>query len=67
MFFPLQRAKDGSGTIRYEWSADGRKLELTIRCFVNERRQMAVCNLLHVKGDGIRCGLGDDGFAEMKR
>ena len=66
-FFPLQKTKDGSGTIRYEWCAEDKELELTIRCFVNERRQMAVCTLLHVKGDGIGGGLADDGFAEMRR
>ena len=58
-FFPLQKAKDGSGTIRYEWNVEDKELELTIRCFVNERRQMAVCTLLHVKGDGIGGGLAD--------
>ena len=58
-FFPLRREADGSGTIRYEWSVEGRELELVIKCFVNARRQMAVCSCLHVKGDGIRCGLGD--------
>ena len=66
-FFPLQKTKDGSGTIRYEWNVEDKELELTIRCFVNERRQMAVCTLLHVKGDGIGGGLADDGFAEMRR
>ena len=58
-FFPLQKEKDGSGTIRYEWRVGDKELELTIRCFVNERRQMAVCTLLHVKGDGIGGGLAD--------
>ena len=57
--FPLRREADGSGTIRYEWNVEDKELELTIRCFVNERRQMAVCTLLHVKGDGIGGGLAD--------
>ena len=59
LFYPLQKEKDGSGTIRYEWSANGKTLELFVKCYVNERRQMAVCTLLHVKGDGLRAGLGD--------
>ena len=59
-FFPLQMEKDGSGTIRYMWSANGKALELFVKCYVNERRQMAVCTLLHVKGDGIRAGLADE-------
>ena len=59
LFYPLQKEKDGSGTIRYEWSANGKTLELFVKCYVNERRQMAVCTLLHVKGDGIHAGLGD--------
>ena len=59
MFFPLQWESDGSGTIRYEWNANGKTLELFVKCYVNERRQMAVCTLLHVKGDGLRAGLGD--------
>ena len=59
MFYPLQIEKDGSGTIRYEWNANGKTLELLVKCYVNERRQMAVCTLLHVKGDGLRAGLGD--------
>jgi len=59
MFYPLQIEKDGSGTIRYEWNANGKTLELFVKCYVNERRQMAVCTLLHVKGDGLRAGLGD--------
>jgi hypothetical protein len=60
LFYPLQKEKDGSGTIRYEWSANGKTLELYVKCYVNERRQMAVCTLLHVKGDGIRAGLADE-------
>ena len=60
MFYPLQMEKDGSGTIRYEWSANGKTLELFVKCYVNERRQMAVCTLLHVKGDGIHAGLADE-------
>ena len=59
MFYPLQIEKDGSGTIRYEWNANGKTLELYVKCYVNERRQMAVCTLLHVKGDRLRAGLGD--------
>ena len=59
LFYPLRMEKDGSGTIRYEWSANGKTLELFVKCYVNERRQMAVCTLLHVKGDGLRAGLGD--------
>ena len=61
--FPLQKEKDGSGTIRYEWRANGKELELLVKCFVNERRQMAVCTLLHVKGDGI-CGFLGDGLQD---
>ncbi len=59
MFYPLQIEKDGSGTIRYEWNANDKTLELLVKCHVNERRQMAVCTLLHVKGDRLRAGLGD--------
>ena len=59
LFYPLQMEKDGSGTIRYEWNANGKTLELFVKCYVNERRQMAVCTLLHVKGDRLRAGLGD--------
>ena len=60
LFYPLQKEKDGSGTIRYEWNANGKTLELYVKCYVNERRQMAVCTLLHVKGDGIHAGLADE-------
>ena len=56
MFTPLHTADDGAGTILYEWDFDGRRIELVVKCFVNERRQMAVCSWLHVKGDSIWCG-----------
>ena len=28
--------------------------ELVVRCYVNAKKQMAVCTLLHTKGDDIR-------------
>ena len=56
---PLVMEKDRSGTVRYWWKRDGRELELLVKCYANERRQMAVCTLLHVKGDGIDGGLAD--------
>ena len=56
---PLVMEKDRSGTVRYWWKRDGRELELLVKCYANERRQMAVCTLLHVKGDGILGGLGE--------
>lgn len=33
------------------------ELELVVRGYANARRQMAVCCLLHAKGDGIKAGL----------
>ena len=56
---PLVMEKDRSGPVRYWWKRDGRELELLVKCYANERRQMAVCTLLHVKGDGILGGLGE--------
>ena len=32
------------------------ELELVVRGYVNAKRQMAVCSLLHTKGDGIKAG-----------
>ena len=32
------------------------ELELVVRGYVNAKRQMAVCSLLHAKGDGIKAG-----------
>ena len=39
----------GAGTILYEWDIGGKRVELVVKCYVNERRQMAVCTCLHVK------------------
>ena len=47
----------GAGTILYEWDIGGKRVELVVKCYVNERRQMAVCTCLHVKGDAISCGI----------
>ena len=49
MGFKLE--KDGSGTVRHEWAANGETVELLVKCYANARRQMAVCCLLHAKGD----------------
>ena len=59
-FTPLHGGSDGAGTITYEWEADGRKIELVVKCFVNERRQMAVCTYIHTKGDPITCNMRKD-------
>ena len=59
LIVPLVMEKDKSGTVRYWWKRGGRELELLVKCYVNERRQMAVCTLLHEKGDGIGGGLQD--------
>ncbi len=59
MYTPLRKGGDGSGTLSYEWDSGGRKIELLVKCYVNDRRQMAVCTLLHVKGDGICGGIAD--------
>ena len=32
------------------------ELELVVRGYVNAKKQMAVCSLLHTKGDGIKAG-----------
>ena len=57
MFTPPHKGDDGASTILYSWQRDGREVELVVKCYVNERRQMAVCSWLHVKGDSIWCGL----------
>ena len=54
---PLKLEKDGSGTVRHEWVANGATVELLVKCYANARRQMAVCCLLHVKGDSIAARL----------
>ena len=55
MGFKLE--KDGSGTVRHEWAANGATVELLVKCYANARRQMAVCCLLHTKGDSIAARL----------
>ena len=59
MFAPLRRESDGSGTITYEWEAGGRQVEFVVKCFVNAKRQMAVCTYIHTKGDSINCRLSE--------
>ncbi len=56
-FQPLRRQADGTGLITYEWKSGEIPLVLDIRCAVNQRRQMAVSAMLHVKGDDIRTSL----------
>ena len=39
--------------MKRESIAKAAELELVVRAYVNQRRQMAVCCLLHTKGDDI--------------
>ena len=44
----------GCGEVKFFWERKtGGISELIVRGYVNARRQMAVCTLLHTKGDGI--------------
>ena len=48
--------KKGCYETTYWWKPDPTKaeeVELVVRAYVNQRRQMAVCCLLHTKGDDI--------------
>lgn len=56
---PLRIGQDGAGTITYGWGMEGRQVELVVKCFVNERRQMAVCCYIHTKGDDVQCVFQD--------
>ena len=57
---PRKTAKGDCMEMFYWWKPDPAakgELELVVRAYVNESRQMAVCTCLHTKGDNIQCGL----------
>ena len=49
---------EGCMEMTYWWKPDpeSAELELVVRGYSNKSRQLAVCTLLHTKGDDIRCG-----------
>ena len=56
-FDPLRFHGGKYGEMKFWWkpSKDAKEeRELVVRCYVNTKRQMAVCTLLHTKGDDIR-------------
>ena len=42
------------GKMKFWWKAAKDERGLVVRCFVSPKKQMAVCTLLHTKGDGVR-------------
>lgn len=53
---PLHFHKGKYGEMKFRWKATedaGEERELVVRCYVSATRQMAVCTLLHTKGDNI--------------
>ena len=54
MVEPL-RFHDGKyGEMKFWWKVAKDERELVVRCYVSPKKQMAVCTLLHTKGDGVR-------------
>ena len=57
---PRKNAEGNCMEMFYWWrptAAANGELELVVRSYVNESRQMAVCTCLHTKGDGIKSGM----------
>ena len=56
---PHMNEKEGCMEMVYWWKPDPKsdaELELVVRAYASESRQLAVCTCLHTKGDDIRYG-----------